>query len=363
MKNVNFRDIIDNTFLPLMGKKCVMLNLPYYPNPGDCMIWMGMEQFMNRHGIECVYRASAETFVYRPLPCDVVICFVGGGNFGDLWNEEEQLVCGVSKLYPHNRIIVFPQSVHYCDEKRLLSESNTLSQHSDLHICARDEKSYQLLKSYFSQNNILLAPDMALYLEFPFKELIEDKGKLLFLKREDKEAINYGRWNITNADIMDWPMMDLKNIDIINDTFINKMRHRLLRQLVKFVGTKNVVFMYSLCSVRFLKSIDNNSYSINDRCMSVLAEIGYLKYLAKNKSATSLILVDWFAKNYFLPIQITCALDFINQYNHIITTRLHAGIMAILLDKEVEFIDNSYGKISATYQSWLADLPNVKLYK
>ena len=76
------------------------------------------------------------------------------------------------------------------------------------------------------------------------KELIEDKGKLLFLKREDKEAINYGRWNITNADIVDWPMMDLKNIDVMNDTFINKMRHRLLRQLVKFVGTKNVVFMY-----------------------------------------------------------------------------------------------------------------------
>lgn len=363
MKNINFRNIIDDALFPLMRERCVMLNLPYYPNPGDCMIWMGMEQFMHRHGIECIYRSSAETFLYRPLTDDVVICFVGGGNFGDVWNEEEQLVCKVSQLYPKNRIVVFPQSVHYCDEKRLLSESAILSLHSDLHICARDKASYKLLNLHFSQNNILLVPDMALYLHFSHVPSVNEKRNLLFLKREDKEAVDYNCWSINNADITDWPMMDLTKINVQNNILSNRMRHWFLRHLGKFINEKNVIFIYRLCSIKFLKAIENKSCPIDERWLNVLAELWYIEYLAKTKTTNFIMMLDWFAYKFFMPIQVQYAAQYINQYKRVITTRLHGGILAFLLQKEVDFIDNSYGKISAIVDLWLSNFTNVRMMR
>ena len=363
MKNLSFRNIIDDALFPLMRERCVMLNLPYYPNPGDCMIWMGMEQFMHRHGIECIYRSSAETFMYRPLTDDVVICFVGGGNFGDLWNKEEQLVCKVSQLYPKNRIVVFPQSVYYCDEKRLLSESAILSLHSDLHICARDKASFKLLNLHFSNNNILLVPDMALYLHFSHVPFVKEKRSLLFLKREDKEAIDYTHWIINDADISDWPMMDLTKINAQNKNLSSRIRHWLLRHMGKFIKEKNVILIYRLCSIKFLKTIENRSCPIDERWLDVLAELWYIKYLTKNQTPTFMMLLDWFAYKFFMPIQVQYAAQYINQYERVITTRLHGGILAFLLKKDVDFIDNSYGKISAIVDLWLSNFTNVRMMR
>ena len=46
-------------------------------------------------------------------------------------------------------------------------------------------------------------------------------------------------------------------------------------------------------------------------------------------------------------------------YKNIYTTRLHGLILAALLGKETYFLDNSYGKVSAVYDTWLKDVDNV----
>ena len=54
----------------------------------------------------------------------------------------------------------------------------------------------------------------------------------------------------------------------------------------------------------------------------------------------------------------------INSHTDIYTTRLHACILSILLRKEdITFFDNSYGKNSGFYDTWLTDCENVKMVR
>lgn len=356
---MDFRKKIDTVFAPLIGEKCVIFNLPYYPNPGDALIWMGMEQFFSQNGVTCLYRASAESFVYRPLDKDVVICFVGGGNFGDLWTGDgELMVSKIAQLYPENRIIVFPQSVHYCSAKKMKIDAAILSKHSDLYICARDEKSYNLLEQNFANNKILYAPDMALYLNFD-KDNTKPIRKLLLLERIDKEAVDYSCLKVFEADITDWPMM-LPNTRYDSVYKKNKrLRHKILRILAKYCTTRLFIPIYQVFACHFLSVLKKSNVSYELKWHYVLSELNYMVYVAKTFGVKLNLLVDWFAYEYFMPIQVEYAVEFIKKYERIITTRLHAGVLAFLLDRQVELVDNSYGKISALYNAWLSEYSKI----
>ncbi len=48
-------------------------------------------------------------------------------------------------------------------------------------------------------------------------------------------------------------------------------------------------------------------------------------------------------------------IKFINKYDEVYTTRLHGYILSVLLDKKVHMMDNSYGKNSNFYYTWMVD--------
>ena len=53
----------------------------------------------------------------------------------------------------------------------------------------------------------------------------------------------------------------------------------------------------------------------------------------------------------------------ISQYENIYSTRLHAAILSVLLEKQFVLFDNSYGKNSSFYETWLNDLDDVKFIR
>ena len=53
--------------------------------------------------------------------------------------------------------------------------------------------------------------------------------------------------------------------------------------------------------------------------------------------------------------------NFINEYDEIYTTRLHGYILSVLLDKKVNLIDNSYGKNSTFYNTWMKEFENSSM--
>lgn len=56
-------------------------------------------------------------------------------------------------------------------------------------------------------------------------------------------------------------------------------------------------------------------------------------------------------------------LNVVNRYDKIITNRLHILISSVLLGKNVEAYDNSYGKISSVYDYCLKDRHNITLHR
>ena len=71
-------------------------------------------------------------------------------------------------------------------------------------------------------------------------------------------------------------------------------------------------------------------------------------------------MIDWYAQCFLLPALVRAGVEFVSRYRYVYTTRLHVMILSVLLGKECTFFDNTYGKNSAFYETWLKDLPGVK---
>lgn len=290
----------------LINGNYVLLDVPYYTNIGDTLIWEGTRQFLKTLPYKCLYTASVETYKYRPLPKDTVILLQGGGNFGDLWRRHQEFRQTVIKAYPENRIIILPQTVFYKEEKTFEEDAMIMNSHKDLHICARDAKSLEYLKKALACN-LLLVPDMAFCISKKTldKYRKEETEKALFLKRNDPELCEYdfASYIKETGELLhtgDWPTME------------------------KEFKTKKHL----------------------DRLIS-------RRYRLKR-------IPDIYADRIFRPFQVRKGIEFVSQYRKVYTTRLHVAILSVLLGKEIIFFDNSYGKNSSFYETWLKGVEKLK---
>lgn len=359
---MDYRKEIEKKLLPLFrSKKCAILDVPTYSNVGDQLIWDGMEQFLQNNGIECVYRSSCETMVNKKLPEDVTICLMGGGNFGDMWRGLQELKNQVVQNYPNHRIVIFPQSVCYTDMSLCKKDSELFARHKDVYICARDEEAYEFLKKHF-RNTVLLVPDMVLYLTFD-SSYKGDANRVLFIKREDSESIDYTGMIQPNMEIHDWPTH--KELDATYVASVVRKRrweHRLLRYGLKVVKSeRNVEWLYRLCAMQLLRRLGDERVSLAERWEEVFVEINYLLDLNMKISGRLNGVIMMLLLTYHLPLIKAYAVEFMQPYGEVYSTRLHGGILAFLLGKQVKLIDNSYGKVSAIYKTWLVNEPNIEL--
>ena len=83
----------------------------------------------------------------------------------------------------------------------------------------------------------------------------------------------------------------------------------------------------------------------------------YKMYMVCHKLGTfTYPILDIYAYHIIRPKLVQAGIHFINPYKEIYTTRLHVAILSILTHKSFTFIDNSYGKNSSFYNTWLTDL-------
>ena len=100
---------IEEELTPLIDSDYLFLDLPYYSNIGDALIWMGTEHFLENISHKCLGKHNIDTFDFRPIPKDAIILLQGGGNFGDIWRQHQEFRLNVLQQYKENRIIVLPQ--------------------------------------------------------------------------------------------------------------------------------------------------------------------------------------------------------------------------------------------------------------
>ena len=307
---LRLRKELEGTILPLITSDYVLWGLPYYDNPGDTLIWEGALNLLRKCKYRCVGTCGWNDYRHVPLRKDIVILIIGGGFFGDVWRKAWDIVMNTVTLYPDNPVVILPQSIYYNNIQIAYDDASRLSALKRLTICTRDTASFEYARKYF-QNNILFCPDLAFYcdVEKLFRHSLPEKDKILFLKRNDKEQpASLPDVKRKNMDYRDWPSMEGKIS--FSDRVLNKI-------------------IYGLTRVNRNRKLD---------CLAT----AIYKYCKRN-------------------ITIRDAVRFISAYRIVYTTRLHAMILSFLLNKEVYIVDNSYGKVSGCYKSWLSECKTIHL--
>lgn len=309
-KKEELRAKVCEALIPLIDNDFVFIDLPYYQNIGDVLIWNGTEMFLKKVCHKCLYRASFYTFDNRKLLPSTIIIMQGGGNWGDVWHEHNDFRLKIVQQYPNNKIIILPQTIYYDKIENLKSDMSVFKKHENLVVCARDHTTFLLLKDNLLNATILQLPDMAFFLDIEISK--KKTGRTLFFKRADKEYNDSIKYDIVphDADKHDWPTYEKT---IVADNWI-----RRVFQIIRL----------------FYPRFNFTDYRrLND--------ILYYRYLRH--------------------VYYTEGVKLLNQYDTIYSTRLHAAILGILLGKQVFFFDNSYGKNKNFYNTWLKDLDSISL--
>jgi pyruvyl transferase EpsO len=321
-------NIIDEQLLSVICKngvvkECVYLDLPYHTNIGDVLIELGTEHFLERSGLNCLYKASCKTYSEQTMkkntrrrtnypPCKEILIFLhGGGNFGDLYEIHQNFRNEIIKNYISNQIIILPQTLFYRDESKMKADAELFAKHKNLTICARDKRTYQIFKENF-KNEILLVPDMAFCIpqeELQRYALPQIADSTLLLKRTDKEidcSIDYSQHiSQKQFDTHDWITMEKQ---FNEERILGRLCSKRIPQILKFAA-------------------------------------------------------DWYAQKVFQKTMIREGVKQISKYENIYTTRLHVAILSVLLEKPFVFFDNSYGKNSGFFDVWLSDLEEARFVK
>lgn len=314
-KTRELKEKAEQILTQLIDSDYLLLDVPHHSNLGDTLIWQGELDFLRTLPYECKYSTwsggntiIAENYLHR----ETIILFQGGGNFGDVWDEPNDFRKKVLSQYPNQKTIILPQTVYYKEEYNLKSDAAFYAQHPNVKICARDERSLQLLRDYFPNNTSLLVPDMAFCMDMKRYKRCNDPQGSIFIRREDKEFnedINFKEVP-NDAYVSDWIFLN------------NSKEYERQKEILKWASR----FDHRLGTDWEHKWID----------------------------------IYW--HHVLRPLNVKTAINVIDKYAHIYTTRMHAAILSVILGKsEVTLFDNNYGKSSSLYYTWLDDVDGLKL--
>lgn len=297
----------------ISGNACCLLDLPNYYNPGDQLIWLGDIHIVRRLSKRVVYSSSLHFFNPKMIPEGACILLQGGGGFGDLYYKHQRFREYIIQKFTKNRIIILPSTVHFSTHENLQRSVEIFSRHPDLVICARDRHSFDVLQENFKNSRNYLIPDSAFAIDslgcIPKRKSTEKVGpeRVLFLCRRDKErsSINEASLGfIRNIEVEDWPTQKM---------------WRLLLHMSFLIANRIILKIFNIFGLHWNK--ENDVY-------------GLLKFHSGMR-------------------QIQDAIRLLSKYDLIITTRLHGHILACLLNIPNILVDNSYGKNSNFFHTWM----------
>lgn len=309
---LELRNKIEDHLLPLIDNKYVLYGLPFYNNIGDVLIWEGTRQLLKKTKQKCIGCYASSVPIREKLSSDTIIIIMGGGFFGDVWRKSFEYALSNIDGRMQNKIIFLPQSISYVNNDLLNHDIMFFRKFHNLYICVRDSKSFEFANKYFT-NNVLLIPDMALYIdpESIQEYILPPIKQTLYIQRTDHEKNS--EISFADVEVHDWPTMDKLSFKM----FLFKALYKVYFFLISF----------SILDFFLVRKLINN--------------IG---------------------ENYFRKYMLKTGVSFLSQYNSIVTTRLHPMILAYLLNIKVSFVDNTNRKISSLYDTWFRNVDNITNY-
>ncbi len=292
---------IDDALQPhLPSNKYAILDFPDHSNVGDSAIWLGeIAYFRNklnrRPAYVCRYNDFNVDALNRRVPEGPVFIH-GGGNFGDIWDHHHRMREHVIATLSERKIVQLPQSIQFWSEWRRDQTARLIAGHKDFTLMVRDQFSLDLARRHFDCA-VRLVPDMAFYL-----------GKLapgppsrdvLALLRSDSEALAEIRDAATSVDVEDWLDEDIPRV-----------------RVAKGLGMARALLT------------PNPRRDVSEALLDAAAKQRVRRGLAQLSSARA-----------------------------IITDRLHAHILSLLLGRPHAVLDNNYGKIGRFMAAWSGGTP------
>lgn len=292
---------LHDTVQPLISgtEDAALLDFPNYSNVGDSAIWLGQLAFLRAMGIHRLrYVCDISSYSKQQLVKKIgggIILLQGGGNFGDLWPVHQTFREQIIQDFPNNRIIQFPQTIYFREKTALDRARNVFDQHPDLTLLVRDLRSLEIARNEFKARS-LLCPDMAFYLG-PLPRPGVSAYNILWLARSDKEAAPESRSHVANSEIIKVDWLEGKPA-----TGFSELLHQILVRYPRRLSPFQILFQRTYHSMA----------------------CGQLK------RGTHLL----------------------NQGRVVITDRLHAHILCMLLGIPHYLLDNNYGKVKNFYETW-----------
>lgn len=286
-------------FVPSSGK-FALLDFPNHGNVSNSSIWAGELQYFR------TYFHMAPTYVSHCHNCSVdvlerllpegTIFLSGGGNFGDLWPAHQEFREHILEYFPNHKIVQLPQSIHFFNHETFERAANIIKEHPDFTLLVRDQRSLAIAKAAFNCD-VQLCPDMAFCLGF-MEKLAHPSHPLLLLMREDHEQAEEQIEMLPSVPdgvlATDW----LKDEREMRPSF-------LIRATERF------------------------------RLMDQQQRQMHYQYLAE--------------------LRLKRGIELLSSAEYVITDRLHAHILCLLLDIPHTVLDNSYGKVSSFVSAWTHD--------
>lgn len=285
------RSVLDPLFKNV--NVCALVDFPNHVNVGDNLIWLGEKIYLKSSGIRPVYTCDLYTYDKGLLAAKIgknPILIHGGGNFGDVWPKHENFRRKILSDFPDNPVIQMPQTIHFSSREAVQEAKRVYDSHPDFTLLARDETSLAFARNEFKCKSAA-CPDSAFFIgRVKRPRPVQD---IVYLQRTDHEAGHGG----PKKESVDWK----DGLNTWRSRLAWRMIHARMNHPAKLRGAAPVIasFFDKLAEERF--------------------EYGR-KMLGRGRI--------------------------------VITDRLHAHILCLLMGIPHVALDNSYGKLSRYHKTW-----------
>lgn len=283
------------------------IDFPYNANPGDSAIWAGTRSVLRHLGNPVVYTCETSSYdvvaMRSALGADGVILLEGGGNFGDLWPEHQTLRENILADFPHHKIVQLPQSIGFRDPTNIALVAAAMTGHPSFVMMCRDQRS-----RHFAQERLgldaELVPDAAFGLGVLARRS-EPQRQLLILARTDHESAHHLQTlELDGADVVDW-----------QKGAVRRVVHRGCKVLPRLARGRQ-------------------QEGTSGRLLTRGRELSYALMVRNN---------------------LASAQEQLSRYDAVVTDRLHAHVLCLLLGIPHVVLDNSYGKVVGLHTAWTAE--------
>lgn len=199
-------------------KEYIIFGTPLHGNIGDHAIVISEYKLFKDIGINVfevpsVRRFEIIEYLKNNLNKDAIIIITGGGFMGNQWMLEEKMIRDIVSNFLNNKLIFFPLTAFYKDDnigkEEFKKSFEIYKSHSNIVMCAREEKTYGFLKKNYKNAKILLMPDIVLYLDFENYNYIRN-GILICLRKDPEKKLK---------------TKDLENIQKISKKYVNNVKY------------------------------------------------------------------------------------------------------------------------------------------